>query len=111
MLGTRATAHPVITAPERGSQSPQHSPDRNGTASDAEQEERPPVDSPLRIGASSLDFFLSGRSLGAWITGLAFISASLGAVEIIGVEGTQRPGVHAQTLRPERVVATAPGGH
>jgi SSS family solute:Na+ symporter len=70
------------------------------------------VDSPLRIGANvvdyalvfvyfavvlaigmaarrrisdSLDFFLSGRSLPAWITGLAFISANLGAVEIIGM--------------------------
>jgi SSS family solute:Na+ symporter len=70
------------------------------------------VDNPLRIGANvvdyvlvfvyfavviviglaarrrisdSLDFFLSGRSLPAWITGLAFISANLGAVEIIGM--------------------------
>jgi SSS family solute:Na+ symporter len=34
---------------------------------------------------NSLDFFLSGRSLAAWITGLAFISANLGAVEIIGM--------------------------
>ncbi len=35
--------------------------------------------------SSSLDFFLSGRSLPAWVTGLAFISANLGAVEIIGM--------------------------
>ena len=35
--------------------------------------------------SNSLDFFLSGRSLPAWITGLAFISATLGAVEIIGM--------------------------
>jgi SSS family solute:Na+ symporter len=35
--------------------------------------------------SDSLDFFLSGRSLPAWITGLAFISANLGAVEIIGM--------------------------
>lgn len=34
--------------------------------------------------SSSIDFFLSGRSLPAWVTGLAFISANLGAVEIIG---------------------------
>ena len=34
---------------------------------------------------TSLDYFLSGRSLPAWITGLAFISANLGAVEIIGM--------------------------
>jgi SSS family solute:Na+ symporter len=35
--------------------------------------------------SNSLDFFLSGRSLAVWITGLAFISANLGAVEIIGM--------------------------
>jgi len=34
---------------------------------------------------SGLDFFLSGRSLPAWITGLAFIAASLGALEILGL--------------------------
>ena len=35
--------------------------------------------------SSSIDFFLSGRSLPAWVTGLAFISANLGAVEIVGM--------------------------
>jgi SSS family solute:Na+ symporter len=35
--------------------------------------------------STSLDFFLSGRSLPAWVTGLAFISANLGAVEIMGM--------------------------
>ncbi len=35
--------------------------------------------------SDSLDFYLSGRSLPAWVTGLAFISANLGAVEIIGM--------------------------
>jgi SSS family solute:Na+ symporter len=34
---------------------------------------------------TSLDFFLSGRSLPAWVTGLAFISANLGAIEILGM--------------------------
>ncbi|AKE39278.1 sodium:solute symporter family protein [Corynebacterium camporealensis] len=34
--------------------------------------------------SSSIDFFLSGRGLPAWVTGLAFVSANLGAVEIIG---------------------------
>ena len=33
---------------------------------------------------SDLDFFLSGRSLPAWITGIAFIAANLGALEILG---------------------------
>nr|WP_296068563.1 sodium:solute symporter family protein [uncultured Actinoplanes sp.] len=34
---------------------------------------------------TSADFFLSGRSLPAWVTGLAFISANLGALEILGM--------------------------
>jgi solute:Na+ symporter, SSS family len=38
-----------------------------------------------RAISDSLDFFLSGRSLPAWVTGLAFISANLGAVEIMGM--------------------------
>ena len=37
-----------------------------------------------RVVNSSLDFFLSGRSLPAWVTGLAFVSANLGAIEILG---------------------------
>jgi SSS family solute:Na+ symporter len=48
--------------------------------------------------SDSLDFFLSGRSLPAWVTGLAFISANLGAVEIMGMSanGAQfgLPSVH-----------------
>jgi SSS family solute:Na+ symporter len=48
--------------------------------------------------SDSLDFFLSGRSLPAWVTGLAFISANLGAVEIMGMSanGAQYglPSVH-----------------
>jgi len=38
-----------------------------------------------RAMRTSTDFFLSGRSLPAWVTGLAFISANLGAVEIMGM--------------------------
>ncbi|TNM69227.1 sodium/solute symporter [Streptomyces sp. NP160] len=34
--------------------------------------------------SSSLDFLLSGRSLPAWVTGLAFVSANLGAIELLG---------------------------
>ncbi|MQA95681.1 MAG: sodium/solute symporter [Streptosporangiales bacterium] len=34
---------------------------------------------------TSLDFLLSGRSLPAWVTGLAFVSANLGATEIFGM--------------------------
>ncbi|MCO1654315.1 sodium:solute symporter family protein [Pseudonocardia humida] len=35
--------------------------------------------------SSSLDFLLSGRSLPAWVTGLAFVAANLGAIELIGM--------------------------
>jgi len=38
-----------------------------------------------RYMKTSEDFFLSGRSIPAWITGLAFISANLGAQEVIGM--------------------------
>jgi len=38
--------------------------------------------------STSIEFFLSGRSLPAWVTGLAFISANLGAVEIMGMSAT-----------------------
>ena len=38
-----------------------------------------------RSVSTSLDFFLSGRSLPAWVTGLAFISANLGAIELLGM--------------------------
>ena len=38
-----------------------------------------------RVMKTSTDFFLSGRSLPPWVTGLAFISANLGAQEVIGM--------------------------
>src|SRR5579872_3317953 len=38
-----------------------------------------------RAVATSEDFLLAGRALPAWITGLAFISANLGAIEILGM--------------------------
>ena len=38
-----------------------------------------------RYTRTSADFFLAGRSLPAWVCGLAFISANLGAQEIIGM--------------------------
>jgi SSS family solute:Na+ symporter len=38
-----------------------------------------------RSVSSSLDFLMSGRSLPAWVTGLAFIAANLGALEILGM--------------------------
>ena len=34
---------------------------------------------------SSKEFFTSGRSIPAWVTGLAFLSANLGAQEVIGM--------------------------
>jgi SSS family solute:Na+ symporter len=38
-----------------------------------------------RYMRSSEDFFLSGRSIPTWIAGLAFLSANLGAQEVIGM--------------------------
>jgi SSS family solute:Na+ symporter len=38
-----------------------------------------------RYMRTSNDFFLAGRSIPAWICGLAFISANLGAQEVIGM--------------------------
>ena len=38
-----------------------------------------------RYVKTSTDFFLAGRSLPAWVCGLAFISANLGAQEVIGM--------------------------
>src|SRR5437867_4148497 len=38
-----------------------------------------------RLVRNSEDFFIAGRSMPAWIAGLAFISANLGAQEVIGM--------------------------
>jgi SSS family solute:Na+ symporter len=38
-----------------------------------------------RYMKTSTDFFLAGRSIPAWICGLAFVSANLGAQEVIGM--------------------------
>ena len=40
-----------------------------------------------RYMKSSEDFLLSGRSLPSWVTGLAFLSANLGALEVMGMAG------------------------
>ena len=36
-----------------------------------------------RFMKTSTDFFLAGRSLPAWVCGIAFMAANLGAVEVI----------------------------
>src|SRR5512136_274207 len=41
-----------------------------------------------RFMKSSEDFLTSGRSIPAWVTGLAFISANLGALELVGMAGS-----------------------
>ena len=38
-----------------------------------------------RFMKSSTDFLEAGRSIPAWITGLAFIATNLGALEVIGM--------------------------
>lgn len=41
------------------------------------------------------DFFLAGRSLPSWVTGLAFIAANLGALEVMGmVANSAKYGIH-----------------
>ena len=52
---------------------------------------------------TDLDFFLSGRSLPAWITGLAFIAANLGALEILG-----RPPTAPSTASPRCTTGSGP---
>src|SRR4051812_9816618 len=38
-----------------------------------------------RYMRTSTDYFLSGRSIPAWVAGLAFLSANLGALELVGM--------------------------
>src|SRR5262245_66385609 len=38
-----------------------------------------------RYTRTSTDFFLAGRAIPAWVCGLAFLSANLGAQEVIGM--------------------------
>jgi SSS family solute:Na+ symporter len=40
-----------------------------------------------RVIRSSDDFLLSGRRIPSWVTGLAFLSANLGALEVMGMAG------------------------
>ena len=37
---------------------------------------------------SSDDFFIAGRKNGSWIAGIAFLSANMGALELLGMSGT-----------------------
>ena len=43
-----------------------------------------------RYVKTSTDFFLAGRSIPAWVAGLAFLSANLGAQEVIGMGASGR---------------------
>lgn len=44
---------------------------------------------------SGEDYFLAGRSNSSWVAGLAFLSANLGALEILGLSGsTVQYGIH-----------------
>jgi Na+/proline symporter len=59
-----------------------------------------------RAVTSSLDFFLSGRSLPAWVTGLGYISANIGAVSCSAcrpaARSTAPPWCTTSGLRPGR---------
>ena len=37
-----------------------------------------------RFATTGEDFFMAGREMTAWITGLSFISANLGSIEMMG---------------------------
>jgi SSS family solute:Na+ symporter len=37
-----------------------------------------------RFANSSTDFFMAGRDMTAWVAGLSFLSANLGAIELMG---------------------------
>src|ERR1700693_5881141 len=58
-----------------------------------------------RYMKTSSDFLTSARSIPTWVTGLAFISANLGALELVGMAasgGKNPPSTLAQTyLRSE----------
>ena len=41
-----------------------------------------------RYMKTSADFFLSGRSIPGWVCGLAFLSANLGALELVGMSAS-----------------------
>lgn len=48
----------------------------------------------MKAKAASSDAFLTGaRSLPAWVTGIAFVSANLGAVEIMGMSASSQYGM------------------
>jgi SSS family solute:Na+ symporter len=40
-----------------------------------------------RFTKSQEDFFMAGRKNSAWVAGLAFLSANLGALELLGMTG------------------------
>src|SRR5215470_10570136 len=40
-----------------------------------------------RFATTGEDFFLAGREMTAWVAGLAFVSANLGSLELLGWAG------------------------
>ena len=77
---------------------------------------------------TSTDFFLAGRSIPAWVAGLAFLSANLGAQEVIGMGASgAKYGIATShfywigaipamlflgvVMMPDTVLCTASGGH
>src|SRR5215831_12366150 len=41
-----------------------------------------------RFATTGEDFFLAGREMTAWVAGLAFVSANLGSLELLGWAGS-----------------------
>jgi hypothetical protein len=64
-----------------------------------------------RYMRTSNDFFLAGRSIPAWICGLDFISANLGAQEVIGMGAWgAKYGIATADPEPAHAGFTVPGG-
>ena len=51
-----------------------------------------------RYMKTSSDFLTSSRGIPTWVTGLAFLSANLGAVELVGTEPLFEEGASSKTL-------------
>ena len=57
-----------------------------------------------RYMKTSADFLTSARSIPTWVTGLAFISANLGALELVGmVASGAKCGDLARLTQPQKV--------
>src|SRR5579864_9511177 len=55
-----------------------------------------------RFANTGEDFFLAGREMTAWVAGLAFVSANLGSLELLGWAGSAYIWHHSGALVLDR---------